>query len=155
VRKRPNFISEISLINLESCVGICDVFCLEQIIVNLLQLSSQQAAINPIQVKVSRFLAKYLEIKIEFNTNPIPAEQVLNIFKPLVEEGCLSIDKISKGFTEHSSPDRSQRQPLFSLSDLSLTVVHKCVDLLQGNIELAAGEYKITLKVKLPLVLVI
>ncbi|MEM7590889.1 MAG: PAS domain-containing protein, partial [Cyanobacteria bacterium P01_A01_bin.83] len=47
VRKRPNFISEISLINLESCVGICDVFCLEQIIVNLLQLSSQQAAINP------------------------------------------------------------------------------------------------------------
>ena len=155
-RKRTNFQSEILLTALESCVGISDIFCLEQIIVNLLQLTAQQAAINPIQIKLSKSSAEYLETKIEFTTNPIPVEQVLNVFEPLVgKESFFSMDKMSKNITENSfSSQQGQGQPLSSLSDLSLAVVYKCVHLLKGSIELAAGEDKITLKVKLPLVLV-
>ena len=132
---RSNLKQPILLISSESCVGICDVLLLEQIILNILELDIAQIALkSPTKVRLTKPSAEHLTIQVEFFVPQTAIAQVLPIFESLVNKNTV---------------------PLTSDRDLNLAVVSKCVHLLQGKIELASSESSISIAVKLPLILTI
>ncbi|MGL5793625.1 MAG: PAS domain-containing protein [Waterburya sp.] len=110
-----------------SCVGICDILLLEQLVINILSKGSEHITINnQIEINLIKNDSNHLVIAIKLSV------------KKEIAESIFIKDNIK----------------LMNKNNLDLAVIHKCLDLLQGEIQLESQEtMDTTINVKLPLII--
>ncbi|MGL5939781.1 MAG: PAS domain S-box protein [Waterburya sp.] len=110
-----------------SCVGICDILLLEQLVFNILRKGSEYIAVdNQIKINLIKNDSNHLVIAIKVS---VKKEIAASIF---IKDNIKLINK----------------------NNLDLAVIHKCLSLLQGEIQLESQEtMDTTINVKLPLII--
>ena len=117
----------------QKCVGVCDVLLLKQIIINLLSKSIEYTTVDSqIQIQLTKDSSTYFTIQIKSLTGKTTTEDLITAFSPLVSSNDIQ---------------------LVSDHELTLAAIKKCVNLLKGEINLAAINNKVNLTIKLPIIL--
>ena len=100
----------------DSYVGICDVFLLEQIITNIVNSSVKYIPVDSqIQIYLTTNSSQQLNLQIRPLVRGTITEELFTLFEPLVSDRYI--------------------EPIFN-SGLNLAVIRKCVNLLQGKIDI-------------------
>lgn len=111
-----------------SYVGICDILLLEQLIFNILRKSSEYISVdNQIKINLIKNDSNYLLIAIKLSVKKEIAESIF------IKDNIKLINK----------------------NNLDLAVIHKCISLLQGEIQLESQDTinTTTIGVKFPLII--
>lgn len=127
IQQRSNISQPIIFEAESSCVGICDILLLEQLVINILRKGSEYIAVNnQIKINLIKNDSNHLVIAIKVSV------------KKEIAESIFIKDNIK----------------LMNKNNLDLAVIHKCLSLLQGEIQIESQDtIDTTINVKLPLII--